>query len=71
MNRRSFFRFLGIGAVAAVVMPKMLVKTMEPRDGQYFIGVDSGSKGSAVWAIVKDGKIVSVNILNAGKGYKR
>jgi hypothetical protein len=32
MNRRSFFKFLGIGAATAAVAPKLLVETQLDRD---------------------------------------
>jgi hypothetical protein len=68
MNRRSFFKFLGIGAATAAVAPKMLAEDITPRDGQYFVGIDVNKDNSACWAIVRNGKIIGVNIIGSGRG---
>jgi hypothetical protein len=70
MNRRSFFKFLGIGAATAAVAPKLLMDKQVPRDGQYFVDTEASKKGSACWAVVRNGQIIGVNIVSAGSGYK-
>jgi len=64
VNRRSFLKFLGIGAAtAAVVAPEAIAElstcranVLEP--GDYSVG-----------GLVKNGTVVSVQITNAGSGY--
>ena len=79
MNRRGFFKLFALGSIATALGPASRIRSKETwpievdydfwYDSRRLITVDSCSSASAT-CLVRNGRLVSVNILNSGAGYK-
>lgn len=56
MNRRKFFSKLGLGALAALIAPKLVVED-RTKPNPYYAGLDAASNNCTVvfWHLTPDG----------------